>query len=68
MRKILLACTSSSFLKFTSFSSLLLSDGDIQRRQQVQFEARQSYFSVYLSLLALELCDFYSSPVVPKLD
>ena len=48
---------------------LALSDGDRLGRQGVHCEAaRQSYFSVYLRPPALELCDFYSGSVVPKLD
>ena len=47
---------------------LALSDGDRLGRQRVHCEARQSYFSVYLRPPALELCDFYSGSVVPKLD
>ena len=57
-------CSSNSLLL-----PLALSDGDRLGRQGVHCEAaRQSYFSVYLRPPALELCDFYSGSVVPKLD
>ena len=68
-KKGLLACNSS--FRRSSNSLLLplaLSDGDRLGRQRVHSEARQSYFSVYLRPPALELCDFYSGSVVPKLD
>ena len=68
VEKGLLACNSSFRRSSNCLLPLALSDEDRLGRQRVHSEARQSYFSVYLRPPALELCDFYSGSVVPKLD